>query len=367
MTILFTCAGRRNYLIRYFKEIIGDRGKTIAVDSDARAPSLADADLALTVPQVNNSSYVPTLLGILEDYGVDLVIPLNDLELPIMSANKEKLEAYGAKVVISRPNLIDLCADKWKTFNFFENLKIPTAKSFIRIDDVLVALAEKSINFPIILKPRWGFGSVGIEDVETEEELRLAYRLLLIKIDKTLMASLGRNTSKNQIIFQEKINGEEYGIDILNDFDGNYYNAFARKKLAMRAGETDKAISVIDRRFTEIAEKIGKATRHIGIMDCDFFVSNGKVYFLEMNPRFGGGYPFSHSAGVHIPAMYLEWLQGNTDVSGYNNYKSHQVFSKHYSIVRIGEYKTAVEKDVPSKRHKKNIGCSPMVFGENEM
>ncbi|WP_373516599.1 ATP-grasp domain-containing protein [Pricia sp.] len=367
MTILFTCAGRRNYLIRYFKEIIGDSGRTIAVDSNPIAAALADADIALTVPTLNSSTYVPTLLRILEDYGVDLVIPLNDIELPIMSANKRKLEAYGAKVIISCPDLIDICADKWRTFIFFEDLKIPTAKSFLRIDDVLLALDEKRINFPIILKPRWGFGSVGIEEVETEEELRLAYRLLLIKMDKNLMASMGWNASKNQIIFQEKINGEEYGIDILNDFEGNYYGAFARKKLAMRAGETDKAISAIDSRFTEIAEKIGKATRHIGTMDCDFFVSNGKVYFLEMNPRFGGGYPFSHSAGINIPAMYLEWLKGNIDVSGYNNYKSDQVFSKHDNIVRIGDYETAVEKDVTSKRHKKNIGRNPMVFGDKEM
>lgn len=344
MNILFTCAGRRNYLIQYFKKIIGDSGKTIAVDSDATAPALADADIALMVPSLRDKGYVASLLGIVKDYEVDLVIPLNDLELPIMSANKEKLEAYGAKVVVSRPNLIDLCADKWKTFKFFDDLKIPTPKSFIRIQDVQVALAENSIKFPIILKPRWGFGSVGIEEVETEEELRLAYQLLLIKINKTLMTSIEGKTLKNNIIFQEKIIGEEYGIDILNDFNGKYYSAFARKKLAMRAGETDKALSVIDSQFTEMAEKIGKTTRHIGIMDCDFFVRDGCVYFLEMNPRFGGGYPFSHAAGVNIPAMYLEWLQGKTEVSIYNNYKPHQAFSKHDNILKIRKFPKTIEE-----------------------
>ena len=283
MTILFTCAGRRNYLIQYFKEIIGESGRTIAVDSDPTAAALVDADIALTVPSVFDVNYVEILLGILDDYAVDLVIPLNDLELPIMSANQEKLEAHGARVVISSPDLIDVCADKWKTFKFFEELRIPTAKSFVKIEDVLLALAEKSIEFPIILKPRWGFGSVGIEEVETEEELHLAYRLLSIKINKTVMSSFTGDKLENQIIFQEKIDGEEYGIDILNDFDGNYCNAFAREKLAMRAGETDKALSVIDNRFTEMAEKIGRATHHVGIMDCDFFVKNGKVFFLEMN------------------------------------------------------------------------------------
>lgn len=348
MTVLFTCAGRRNYLLHYFKEIIGNGGTTIAVDSEATAPALADADVALTVPSIFDASYVETLFAIIRRYRVDLVIPLNDLELAIMAANKEKFEAYGAKVVISRPDLIDLCADKWRTYNFFKDLKIPTAKSFISINDTLIALAENSIKFPIILKPRWGFGSIGIEEVETDEELRLAYPLLLAKLKKTLIASIGSKTLTNLVIFQEKIVGEEYGIDILNDFEGNYYGAFAKKKLAMRAGETDKAMSIVDSRFSKIAEKIAKTTRHVGIMDCDFFVRNGKVHFLEMNPRFGGGYPFSHAAGVHIPAMYLEWLKGNTEISRYDNYEPDLIFSKCERIVKVKESTVAVEKETRS-------------------
>lgn len=335
MTILFTCAGRRNYLIRYFKEIIGDKGRTIAVDNDPTAAALVDADIALTVPSVFDADYVEILSGILNDYAVDLVIPLNDLELPIMAANQEKLEAYGARIIISRPDLIDLCADKWQTFKFFENSGIPTVKSFIKIENVLSALAEKRIKFPIILKPRWGFGSVGIEEAETEEELQLAYRLLLIKVNKNAMSSSTDEKFKNQIIFQEKIEGEEYGIDILNDFDGNYCSAFARQKLAMRAGETDKALTVIEHRFSEMAEKIGKATRHIGLMDCDFFVKNEQIFFLEMNPRFGGGYPFSHAAGIHIPAIYLRWAQGNKEISRYMAYEPNHIFSKRDVMVKI--------------------------------
>jgi carbamoyl-phosphate synthase large subunit len=182
--------------------------------------------------------------------------------------------------------------------------------------------------------------------VESEEELRLAYQLLLAKVNKTLMASIGSDTLKNQIILQEKIDGEEYGVDILNDFDGNYYGAFAKKKLAMRAGETDKALSVIDSRFSEIAEKIGKATQHVGNMDCDFFEKDGKIYFLEMNPRFGGGYPFSHAAGVNVPAMYLDWLQGNTEISKHDNYRPGRLFSKCERIVNLRESSTAVEKEI---------------------
>lgn len=345
MNILFTCAGRRNYLIHYFKEIIGDGGKIIAVDGDATAPALADADIALTVPSVFDKNYVDSLLAIVLENRIDLIIPLNDLELPIMAASKEKFEANGAQVVISHPDVIDLCADKWKTYNFFRDLKIPTPRSFIKIEDVLEALAEKSVQFPMVLKPRWGFGSVGIQEVETQEELHLAYQLLLAKVNKTLMSSIASDTLQNPVLFQEKIIGEEFGIDIVNDFNGNYYGSYARKKLAMRAGETDKAKSVIDRQFCDLAEKIGKATQHMGVMDCDFFIKDGRIYFLEMNPRFGGGYPFSHEAGVNVPAMYLAWLQGNSKISENDNYRSGVVFSKCDRIIRISDAESTVEKE----------------------
>ncbi len=345
MNILFTCAGRRNYLIQYFKKIIGDSGKTIAVDSDTMAPAFADADISITVPPLYDKSYMAALLEIINDYKVDLVIPLNDLELPIMASNKEQLQANGAKVIISDPDLIDLCSDKWRTYSFFKDLKIATPKTFIEIEDAIGALAENTVKFPMILKPRWGFGSTGIKEVDNEEELRLAYRLLLTKANKIPMASINDNSSKNQIIIQEKIDAEEYGIDIVNDFDGNYYGSYAKRKLAMRAGETDKALSVINSNFNKIAQKIGNATRHLGIMDCDFFLKDRTVYFLEMNPRFGGGYPFSHQAGLNLPGIYLEWLKGNSEVSGYDTYRADCIFSKCDRIVTIRECKKPVGKN----------------------
>ena len=96
----------------------------------------------------------------------------------------------------------------------------------------------------------------------------------------------------------------------------------------MRSGETDKAVSVIDVEFSKIAKMIGDATKHLGNMDCDFFVTNNKVYFLEMNPRFGGGYPFSHEAGIDTPSIYLAWLNDDLDVDKFNNFEANKMFSK---------------------------------------
>ena len=112
------------------------------------------------------------------------------------------------------------------------------------------------------------------------------------------------------VIVQECIQGQEYGLDIMNDLDGNYIATSVKKKLTMRAGETDKAITVRDERLEDIGRGISQAMRHVGILDCDLIVSNSRAVVLDLNPRFGGGYPFSHRAGVNMPAAINAWLSG---------------------------------------------------------
>lgn len=335
MNILFTCAGRRNYLINYFKEAIGNKGKIIAVDHQLSAPALVDADIALKVPKIYSKEYINSLINIVEEHNVHAVISLNDLELPILSEHSERMESTGTKIIISDKNVIDIAFDKWKTYEFFKSINVKTPKTYLEVNAALKAIKSNQLKYPLIVKPRWGSASIGIDIVENEEELLLSYRLQIVKVKKSILKVASEDAIERSILIQEKINGEEYGIDILNDFDGNYYGSFIRKKLAMRCGETDKAISVVDEKFEGVAKKIAENIRHVGNMDCDFFVSDNEVYFLEMNPRFGGGYPFSHEAGINTPAIYLSWLSGHTDVDKYNNFKDNMAFSKCDKLMAI--------------------------------
>lgn len=328
MNILFTCAGRRNYLINYFKEALEGRGLVLAADNQLSAPALVDADVALMVPSIYCSGYIQKLKELIPAYDISAIISLNDLELPILSQYKEELEDMGTKVIISNPKIVDIAFDKWKTFKFFNKLGVATPLTYKSLSEAQKAIEMGVLNFPLIVKPRWGSASIAIEIAENEKELELAYQLQRIKINKSILKNASSEDIEKSILIQEKIEGEEYGIDILNDFQGNYYGSFIRKKLGMRSGETDKAISVINTEFSDIAKTIAERTRHIGNMDCDFFVRDGRVYYLEMNPRFGGGYPFSHEAGINTPAIYLAWLQGETSVEMYNQYREGLMFSK---------------------------------------
>ena len=326
--ILFTCAGRRNYLINYFKEAIKDHGKIYAADMNSSAPAMVDADVAIVVPSIYDSSYISALKKIVKEHQINAIISLNDLELPILSKHKDDIESTGAKVIISSETVIDIAFDKMKTFDFISNIGLKTPQTYTSLKKAKEEIYNGTFKFPLVVKPRWGSASIGIDFPETEEELDLAFKLQHLKLKKSILNTASEQDLDNAILIQEKMNGDEFGMDVVNDFEGNYFGTFVRKKLNMRSGETDKAISVIDSKFEKIGRKISENLKHIGNLDCDVFMANNELYVLELNPRFGGGYPFSHEAGVNTAAVYIEWLKGNTDVSNFNQYKEGKLFSK---------------------------------------
>lgn len=328
MNILFTCAGRRNYLINYFKEALAKKGQIFAADMSLTAPALVDADVALQVPAIYSDQYISALLEIVRIHKIDAIISLNDLELPILSANKSKFDALGVKTIISSPVVIDIAFDKWKTVQYLHSLGLPQPKTYLTLDAALYGIEEGEVNFPLVVKPRWGSASIGIDFPSTVEELRLVYELQKIRLKRTILAEASKTDIEQAILIQEKLPGKEYGMDILNDFEGNYFGTYVREKLAMRSGETDKARSIKDERFSELGKIVAESLKHIGNMDCDVFEKDGKLYILELNPRFGGGYPFSHEAGVNTAAIYIEWLRGNNEVELFDNYQAGLIFSK---------------------------------------
>src|SRR5690606_6139476 len=225
--------------------------------------------------------------------------------------------------------------DKWETVKFLEKYNLKSPKTFIDLGEAKKAIAEGELQFPVVIKPRWGSASIGIDFPENMEELELAYRLQSIRLKRTILAEASNEDIDHAILIQEKIPGKEYGMDVLNDFNGNYVGTFVRQKLQMRSGETDKAISVIDDRFEKIGKTIGEGLKHIGNLDSDVFEWNGELYVLELNPRFGGGYPFSHEAGNNTAAIYIEWLKGNKDISHWMKYRSDEMYSKCDRLLRV--------------------------------
>ena len=185
MNILFTCAGRRTYLLKYFKENLLEGDKIVATDMQLSAPALQVADVKIQVPAVYDPEYVNITLRICEEQKIDALFSLNDLELPILAENKARFEAIGVKVVVSDPKVIDIAFDKYKTAQWVESLGLTAPKTYVRLEDCKKALAAGEIDFPLFMKPRWGSGSIGLESIADMEELDIYYGLLMKKIKKT--------------------------------------------------------------------------------------------------------------------------------------------------------------------------------------
>lgn len=310
MNVMLTCAGRRHYLVEFFREALGNQGKVFAGDATLEAPALQAADESFLLPPIKHSDYFDKLLDICQQKQVRLIIPLNDLELPYLARQRDRFLEIGTIPVVSSPEVIDLCFDKFATFQFLQNLGISAPKTYLSLDKVRDAIAQGEISFPLVVKPRWGSASIGIEYPEDDEELELAYRFVKKLLGKSFLAEVSSSDPERCILIQECLTGQEHGLDIINNLDGLYITTFVKRKLTMRAGETDRAVTVENAEIKQLGEKIGQNLGHIGNLDCDVMVGSKGLCVLELNPRFGGGYPFSQIAGANIPAALIAWANG---------------------------------------------------------
>lgn len=309
MNILLTSTGRRTYLVEYFKQALNGNGKVFAANSNFTY-SLSQADDYVLTPLIYSDDYIPFLLDFCIKNKIDVIISLFDIDLPILSKNIDIFKANGIRVVISSSEVIDICNDKWLTYKFLIDNKINTPKTFI---DKELAIGEINVGkliYPVILKPRWGMGSIGIYKADNINELEVFYNKIKNEILNSYLKYESEEYIDYSILIQQCIKGKEYGIEIINDLDANYVNTLCKVKLAMRSGETDQAMTVNDQLLTVIGEKLSETLGHIANLDVDCLEENGEFYVLEMNARFGGQYPFSHLAGANLPLQIIEWCNG---------------------------------------------------------
>lgn len=328
--ILFTCVGRRKYLVDYFKAELADSGKVVGVDMSSSAPALAGCDMWYLVPSIYDTDYITRVLEICQIERIDVLISLNDMELPILAKHRSLFESAGVTLILANDSTIDICSDKYKTFLFCKEKSIPVPLSFVNLSSALSSVSERQLNYPLIVKPRWGSASFGLYVVESEEELVEAYNNCKKALSNSYLSQF--KESDDDVLIQEYIKGKEYGLDIFNDMSGQYRGVVCKEKLSMRAGETDKAVTVDPSRFSEFASIIGKSLQHVGNMDCDFLEKDGQLYLLELNPRFGGGYPFSHEAGANlVKALLLSLMNRNDEIV--INFEINKTFAKCDTIV----------------------------------
>ncbi len=308
INVFLSSVGRRTYIVQYFKEALRGVGSLHA--GDARMTyALQQADEQVITPLIYSNEYIPFLLDYCEKHAITAIVPLTDIDLPVLSKHREKFEKIGTRLIISPEKVTHICNDKWQTFCFLRDNGFHTPTSWISIDEALCAIERGELTYPIFMKPRWGMGSIGITKVNSAEEFPIAYRQIARATRETLLKYESAEDFDHAILVQEFLPGDEYGLDIINDLEGNYVNTIVKRKLAMRAGETDVAQIVDVPELKALGERLSATLKHYSNCDVDVFMCDGVPYVLELNCRFGGQYPFSHIAGANLPLQIVHWLQ----------------------------------------------------------
>ncbi|MFQ8706084.1 MAG: ATP-grasp domain-containing protein [Thomasclavelia sp.] len=317
INILILSCGTRNKIIQYFKSNLSDIGKVIATDCNPLAPALYEADKYYIVPKMVDIGYLGVVLDICKKENVTAVLSLIDPELSLLAKNSEKFKKIGVTVIGSNYEACELALDKWKMYNWLKNHGYNCAKSYLDINDFYKDLDTGRINFPVFVKPYKGSASMAISKVDDKETLDI-----LIK-------------NNQDLLIQEYLDGQELGVDCYIDIiTKKVVSIFAKKKLVMRAGETDKAVSFIDKKLFDLISKFVKEANFLAQIDIDVFNVNGKYYISEVNPRFGGGYPHAYECGVNHMKLIINNLQGRENRNIIGKYEE-KIYMMKYSEIMM--------------------------------
>jgi carbamoyl-phosphate synthase large subunit len=137
------------------------------------------------------------------------------------------------------------------------------------------------------------------------------------------------------MIVQQFISGIEYTVDVLADFAGQVLAVVPRERLEVRSGEVSKGKTVdrpdIMEQAVAIVEKLGA----IGPLTLQCMDTGSEIYWIEMNPRFGGGVPLAIQAGVDYPYILYQLVQGQKVQPCIGQYKKNLVMLRYDQAVYV--------------------------------
>ncbi|MGI9052974.1 MAG: ATP-grasp domain-containing protein [Ilumatobacteraceae bacterium] len=307
MNVLITCAGRRSYLVEWFRHAVAPEGLVVATNSQAEATAMVVADLAVVAPPLASDGYIDFLLDVCRREQIALVVPVFDLELPVLAGAISRFAAAGVRVAVSAPDVIALCQDKLATVDIARRAGLTAPRTTLDPAEAAGWLGAGADR--VFVKPRRGTGSIATWSTSEADEIELLHRKVHRDLRSTYLAEPG---GSDDVVVQEGVRGVEHGLTVVNDFAGRFQCVLAHRKLAMRAGETDAAVTVDAPRLHAAGRALADELGHVGALDVDVFVHGDDVAVLDLNVRIGGNYPFAHLAGADLPAAYVAWAGGRT-------------------------------------------------------
>lgn len=317
--ILITSAGQRVSLVKAFQTEIkklNENNKVFTVDlNPVLAPACHVSDGYRTVKSVTDPNYISELIQICKEFKIKIIVPTIDTELLALAENKDLFLNEGIIPIVSSLDFVQICRDKRITNNFFVENNIDIPKHF----------NKENLLFPLFIKPYDGSLSKDTFLIKSSDELK-PYHF-----------------ENEKLMFMEYIDHathDEYTVDTYYDKNGDLKCIVPRKRIFVRAGEVNKGVT----NKNEIVDYVKKRLSHIkgaiGCLTMQFFFNaeTKRIIGIEINPRFGGGYPLSYLAGANYPKYLIEeYILGKT-INYYEEWENNLLMLRYDDEVLVRNY-----------------------------
>jgi carbamoyl-phosphate synthase large subunit len=324
VTVLISSAGRRVELLRGFRralDSLGLDGRVIATDASWYSSAFHEADDRFLVPRLDSDDFVPTVVDLCEKQQVDLVIPTIDTEMTAWNAARGELAAVGTTLALSDPAVVDIAADKQRTHEWLVANGFPTVA---QADPDRVLADPAAWRFPLIVKPRFGSAGIGVGLVRDPAELAVAIS----------RPELG------EMVVQSVAAGREHTVDVLVDREGRSVCAVPRRRIEVRSGEVSKGVTVRSPALQRLASDLCEALPGAyGVVSVQVFVDDvsDQLAVIEINARYGGGFPLALEAGADFPRWQLEQVLGLPSTAAPDSWRDGLVMLRYDAAVFVDE------------------------------
>lgn len=314
--IIITSAGQRVALVRGFQETLKrffPEGKVYTTDMNPRlAPAAYVSDGCFEVPRCTSEDYIETLLTICLGNNIGMIVPTIDTELAILSANKEIFAKQEIFVSVSDYEFVMMCRDKRNTGEFFEKHGIRVPK----------AIDKYHPTFPLFAKPYDGSLSTNLHYIKNAEELT----------EEIL--------NDPKLLFMEYIDKDvykEYTVDMYYGRDNKVKCIVPRERIKIRAGEINKGLTEKEPLTQYLLDRLETIEGCVGCICIQLFLNrkSGDVVGIEINPRFGGGYPQTYAAGGNYPEYLIREYFFGEKIEYFDGWKDHQLMLRYDDAVYV--------------------------------
>lgn len=316
--ILITSAGRRVELVRAFQVELKKKFPTSKVYTAEVNPEWSSAcrisDGFFTIPRVDNGNYINSILELCIKREIKIVVPTIDTELLVLSDSKELFLSNNIQIVVSDFDFISKCRDKRQTNILFKDLKI----------EIPSAIDKKNPSFPLFIKPYDGSLSKDIYLINSKEELT----------DSLL--------NNPKLMFMEYINPRdfhEYTIDAYYDKNSDLKCLVPRRRIEIRGGEISKGKTEKLEFYKILKDKLSFMKGAKGCLTIQFFIGKetDEIIGIEINPRFGGGFPLSYASGANYPEYIILEYMMNEPITFIDNWIENRVMLRFDSEVILDQ------------------------------